>query len=85
MKACEDLLKYFHCVMESRPTCNEKELKNHLLLFMHTDDPSQLLEVNKIIGGKYNLIGEEDIIKVYYAIKELNNCIVTLRNHISQI
>lgn len=52
---------------------------------MHTDDPSQLLEVNKIIGSKYNLIGEEDIIKVYYAIKELNNCIVTLRNHISQI
>lgn len=43
MKACEDLLKYFHCVMQSKSACSEKQLRNHLLLFMHTDDPSQLL------------------------------------------
>jgi hypothetical protein len=85
MKACEDLLKYFNSFAESRPTCSEKELRNHILLFLHTDDPGQLIEVHKSLAGKYNLVAEDDIIKVYYSIKELNNCILTLRNHISQM
>lgn len=84
MKACEDLLKYFNS-FEGKPTCSEKDLRNHLLLFMHTDDPGQLIEVNKSLSTKFSLVSEEDIIKVYYSIKELNNCILTLKSYIAQL
>jgi hypothetical protein len=84
MKACEDLVKYFQ-TLEGKSTPSERELRNTLLLFMHTDDPGQLVEVNKSLSGKYSLASEEDIIKVYYSIKELNNCILSLRSYISQL
>ncbi len=69
MKACEDLLKYFNSLTVSKPTGTEKDLRNHILLFLHTDDPGQLIEVHKSLSGKYNLVGEDEIIKVYYSIK----------------
>lgn len=82
MKACEDLLKYFSS-LDKQPNITEKQLRSNLLLFMHTDDPGQLIEANKGLGK--SVVGEEDIIKVYYSIKELNNCILTLRSYISQL
>lgn len=56
-----------------------------MLLFLHTDDPGQLIEVSKALGGRCAAVGEEEAIKVYYAIKELNNCILTLRTYINQL
>lgn len=55
MKACEDLLKYFQS-LQGKPNCSEKELRNHILLFLHTDDPGQLIEVNKAFSGKCSLV-----------------------------
>lgn len=69
MKACEDLLKYFKSLADSKTTTSDKDIRNHLLLFLHTDDPAQMIEASKLVSGKGNPIGEEDVIKVYYSIK----------------
>lgn len=42
-KACEDLTKFFTSLNKSKHSYSDKELKNWLLLFFHTDDPSQML------------------------------------------
>lgn len=51
---------------------------------MHTDDPGQVIEVSKLFSPKLNIIKDEETVKVYYIIKELNNCIVSLRSYIVQ-
>ena len=86
LKASDDLTKYFEGVLENNIDLNEeKKLRERLLLFWHSDEASNILEINKRFQPRFQLLQEEDQIKTYYLIKELNNCIVHLKQYISAL
>jgi len=57
-------------------------LRDRLLLFLHSDDPSQMIDISKKFEPRMKLLKPEDEIKTYYLIKELNNCISHLKEYL---
>jgi hypothetical protein len=44
LKASEDLLKYFTALLDSKiDLSHQRQIREKLLLFMHTDDPHQAI------------------------------------------
>lgn len=83
MKTTEDLIKYFEGLLNSNINLySEKIITDRLLLFLHSDDPSQIFEISKKFQPRLKLLREEDSIKAYYLVKELNNCITHLKSYI---
>lgn len=39
----------------------------------------------KTITNKHSIVNEEDNVKIYYLIKELNNCITTLKTYLGHL
>ena len=86
LKASDDLMKYFEGVLESNINLSsEKMLRERLLLFWHSDEANNIIEIGKKFQPRLNLLHEEDKIKTYYLVKELNNCISHLKNYMLSI